>query len=195
MPVSKLKLSTPPPNGFSVIIGLFLYNGVPTPSQETSVYMFYKGPSLPESIFGELLSINATSQSLGPLSYYDLVTSIPKFPRDSIEFFGASNARREDAVLQSYYQNFWNFSQSMEQYFTQGYLAYTPVLDPMILAGRANGGNPMNAPLGGYITITVALQLPPGQDYVPQPVEDARLLLLEQYVGWFLHWSRADDGL
>lgn len=57
----------------------------------------------------------------------------------------------------------------------------TPVLDPMVLAERKNGGNPMDAPMRCFITVNFALTLLTGQTNVPVEVEDA-LLALKQCV-------------
>ncbi|KAF8623252.1 hypothetical protein AX17_007498 [Amanita inopinata Kibby_2008] len=166
----------------AIILTLFYYNtnADGTTSEYTDLYLFYRGSKLPPNIFGTLLSIPSTSQTLGPLSYYDMVTFIPKFPKGQIEFFGATALAREENTLQNTYANWRNFSQALSSELSINYLAYTPVLDPMLEASRAMGGDPMNAVLGGFITVNFATSLPVGVTTVSTKFTDARQLLFKQ---------------
>ncbi|PFH46741.1 hypothetical protein AMATHDRAFT_69208 [Amanita thiersii Skay4041] len=170
----------------AIILTLFNHNTNPDGSTDefTDIYMFYQGPSLPPSIYCTLLSIPSTTKSLRPLSYYDIVTSIPKYPAGSIQFFGGGAHYRESpptSLLQTH-ANWRNFTKMVYKDVLQSYLAYTPLLGPMIEAGRRRGGNPIDAPKTkeGFVTVNFGLTLPLGVGKVKKEVESARQLLFKQ---------------
>ncbi|PFH49706.1 hypothetical protein AMATHDRAFT_147027 [Amanita thiersii Skay4041] len=165
-----------------VIMTLFNQNTNPdgTTYEFSDSYIFYHGAELPDSIFGKLLSIPSISQDLKPLSYYDVATFVGKYPKGNIQLFGGGANYRNSVELKATHANWLNFTRTMAAEIHQSYLAYTPLLTPMINAGRQRGGNPMDAPTGGYVTINFGLTLPAGVTTVSEELQNARLLLMKQ---------------
>ncbi|PFH49712.1 hypothetical protein AMATHDRAFT_194445 [Amanita thiersii Skay4041] len=166
----------------AIIISLFNHDTSPdgTPDEYTMTYIFYHGSELPDSIFGQLLSIPSIEKDIGPRSYYEVITSIPKGAQESVQFFGGSANYRNSAELQATHTNWRNFTKTFYPNIFQSYVAYTPLLTPMINAGRQRGGNPIDAPTGGFITINFGLILPENVPAISDEMQAGRMLLLEQ---------------
>ncbi|KAF8623249.1 hypothetical protein AX17_007495 [Amanita inopinata Kibby_2008] len=166
----------------ATILNLFYHNTFPdgTSEEHADLFLFYKGTELPKSIFGDFLSIPSLFQRLSPLNYSEVITTFPRAPHGNVQFFGASAQNRDVPLLQSTYDSWQNFSRTFSSEVKTSFLAYTPILNPMILASRARGGNPINPPLGGFITINFGLTLPDGVTTAADDLEAGRQLLFQQ---------------
>ncbi|KAJ7507214.1 hypothetical protein B0H11DRAFT_1970759 [Mycena galericulata] len=101
---------------------------------------FYNGTELPEDIFGDFLSIPAASSQLGPLSYFDVAGTLGLGnDRGYVQHFGASALVGDEDFCKE------NFNTTT--------LAFTPIPDSQIQAGRAQGGNIINPPSGSFAAI------------------------------------------
>ena len=138
--------------------------------------LFYRGSSLPTTIFGDFLSIPATFKQLAPVSYLEANQIIgPGAARGFGQLFGASAFKGGD--VDQYMNAFrqWNaYSRIMGSTMFATVLAFTPVIDAQILVGRANGGNLMDPPRGNYAAIQVQTQMAPGLLTIPSFVAGAR---------------------
>jgi len=164
-----------------VTFGTIFTDGVATPL--AAVYVFYNGPSLPTTVYGEFLSIPATQRVLGPLSYLEVTTSIGGMgDHGSGQHFGASALSNTENLYLDALTHWRNFSDSFSSSMTLSVLAFTPVLEPQIQAGRARGGNAMSPPDGGYAAVQFAQTFVPGVTSMPADFEQGFQLLLTQYV-------------
>jgi hypothetical protein len=148
--------------------------------------IFYNGPSLPPNIFGDFLSIPASNKSLSRLSYADIVANT--FPTNddhgSTYLYGSSTRKGGDEKSFVDALNFnFNFTQSLKRDLAWTALTFTPIPDSQIKAGRARGGNAIDAPLtGGYAVMQIMQTLPVGVVDVPPAVAKGKQQLLNQYV-------------
>jgi hypothetical protein len=73
-------------------------------------------------------------------------------------------------------------------------LAFTPVLESQIQAGRRMGGNAIDPPLESYAAVQFQTQFMQGvnSSEVPDEVQQARLLFFEQCVSFLSRWLRRD---
>lgn len=146
-----------------------------------SVNVFYNGTELPTSIFGELLAIPAISKTLGPLSYYDIASTLPAGgDRGNGQHYGASALNSDEMLYLDAFSHWMNFTQTFTNDFSMTVLAFTPVLDPQIQAGRARGGNAISPPDGGYAAVQIAEQFPVGVTEISANVEQGIQLLFDQ---------------
>lgn len=138
--------------------------------------LFYRGSSLPTSIFGDFLSIPATFTQLSPVSYIEANQILgPGADRGFGQLFGASAFKGGEVgqYINAFRQ--WNaYSRTMGSAMSATVLAFTPIIDAQILAGRANGGNLMDPPRGNYAAIQVQTQMAPGVFTIPSFVAGAR---------------------
>ncbi|KAF8879245.1 hypothetical protein BD779DRAFT_1158075 [Infundibulicybe gibba] len=148
--------------------------------------LFYHGTELPNSIFGEFLSIpGANTTSLGPLSYVEVSNALgPGDDRGSGQLFGASAlASHEDlSRYQGALRHWENFTESVK---TTGdvfvaVLAFTPVLESQIRIGPGRGGNAIDPPAGGYVALQFQMQMAAGVSSVSPEIEAARQLVFTQ---------------
>ncbi|PFH49709.1 hypothetical protein AMATHDRAFT_147016 [Amanita thiersii Skay4041] len=166
----------------AVLLTLFIQTTNPDGSTEavTDVYIFYHGSGFPDAIFGELLSIPSTSQSFSAISYYDMLITFPMFPSGCVQFFGGGADFREATALQSIYNHWWNFTTTVQSEILRSFMSYTPLTKTTTDAGNARGGNPIDPPADGFISINFGVMLPAGVTNVPDSLESARQLLLSQ---------------
>ncbi|KAF8180623.1 hypothetical protein BJ912DRAFT_980935 [Pholiota molesta] len=144
--------------------------------------LFYHGSSLPTSIFGDFLSIPSTVSQLGPVSYVDANNILGAgADRGFGQLFGASAFK--DGVVEQYANAFrsWNeYTETIQSALFGTVLAFTPIIDAQILAGRANGGNPMDPPRGNYAAVEILSQMSAGVPTLPSFVQTARNTLFSQ---------------
>lgn len=147
-----------------------------------AVTLFYNGTTLPDDVFGELLSIPSTSLAPppGPVSYYDAANALVDTDIEEGQLFGASALQTDEQSYIDAFTHWMNFSQTFQHEFATTILAFTPVLDNQILAGRERGGNPMNPPLGGYNAIQFEVTFPANVTEVSSELEEGRQLFFEQ---------------
>ncbi|KAJ7456002.1 hypothetical protein B0H11DRAFT_2176138 [Mycena galericulata] len=150
-----------------------------------TVNLFYNGKSLPPNLFGEFMSIPATNTSIGPLSYSEIIhNTFP--PADSVHgstyIYGSSVLAGGDAIafLNAAAANL-NFTQVFKDQLSSTALTFSPIPDSQILAGRARGGNAIDAPLtGGYAVVQIMQTLLPGILQVPTDIAAGKQVLLQQ---------------
>ncbi|KAF8960802.1 hypothetical protein BDZ97DRAFT_1921875 [Flammula alnicola] len=144
--------------------------------------LFYRGSSLPTSVFGDFLSIPATFTQLGPVSYVDANNVLGSGANRGFgQLFGASAFK--GGVVDQYMNAFkaWNeYTLAIQDALFATVLAFTPIIDAQILAGQANGGNLMDPPRGNYAAVQVQSQMLMGVPTIPSFVETARQTLFSQ---------------
>lgn len=148
-----------------------------------TVNLFYKGSHLPPSIFGDFLAIPAISSQLGPLSYFEVANFLGLgADRGNGQLYGASALIGEETLFLDAFRHWTNFTEAFKDSFDGTGLAFTPVLDPQIHAGRKMGGNVMDPPLGGFAAVQMAEQFRADVAAVPSAVQTGLELLFEQCV-------------
>ncbi|KAJ7075111.1 FAD-binding domain-containing protein [Mycena belliarum] len=145
------------------------------------VWPFYSGPELPTNIFGDFLSIPAVSSQLGPLSYFDVAGTLGLGDdRGYVQHFGASALVGDDDLFLDAFDHWNNFSVVYKDNFNTTTLAFTPVPDSQIQAGRAKGGNIISPPRGGFAAVQIYETFRAGINDIPQNVQQAIDVLFEQ---------------
>ncbi|KAK7019842.1 FAD-binding protein [Favolaschia claudopus] len=143
--------------------------------------LFYNGVNLPEEIFGDFLSIPAMSSTLGPMSYFDVSETLGLGnDRGYVQRFGASALVGDEETYLEAFDHWMNFTQAFQGDFNITTLAFTPVPNSQIQAGRAKGGNIINAPHGGFAAVQLAEQFNAGLNRIPPQVLEGLDLLFEQ---------------
>jgi hypothetical protein len=158
--------------------------------------MFYRGSELPAHIFGHFLSIPAVPCSPfnstvcsplpppGPMSYLDVMaTQGTENQRGSVQHFGASalDGADEDAYLAAF-KHWSNFTATFKDEFALAGMAFTPIPESQVQAGRAKGGNVIAPPRGGWAAVQFGEEMKAGVKDVPPRVQKGIDLLFEQYV-------------
>ncbi|KAJ7706699.1 FAD-binding domain-containing protein [Mycena rosella] len=139
-------------------------DGVITPS--IMLTAFYEGTSLSNSSFGDFLAIPSIQTNLTALSYYDISNIIAdEGPPPVVELYGASVLQGSDDVVpyREIFALYTQFCQTAKDELAMTTLSFTPVMDSQIKAGRARGGNAIDAPHGGFHLVQFSLSLPPVQ--------------------------------
>lgn len=169
------------PPALLLYLGTFFNNG--TTTSFIMANLFYEGTSLPQSVFGELLSIPAVSTSLAPLSYFEVANYIVDLPQTQGHLFGASalDGSAEQPYLDAY-AHYLEFTESVKTSpsVESALIAFTPVLASQIQAGRLKGRNAIDPPLTPYHAVQFEVNFSPGIQTVPQDVEAARQLWFTQ---------------
>ncbi|KAJ7590615.1 FAD-binding domain-containing protein [Mycena floridula] len=146
-----------------------------------AITVFYNGPSLPEIVFGELLAIPGASATLMPLSYLDVTAFLGSgSDRGTTSFYGASAFGNNETQYLDALTHFTETSPAFTDEAVAVVLAFTPVLQPQIDAGRVRGGNAIDPPDGGYCAIQIQQQLLPGLTSVSPKFQAARTSLFKQ---------------
>jgi len=143
------------------------------------IYLFYNGPSLPESIFGDFLSIPSTSQSLSPLSYFEISNLIAGNTRGNGEQFGASSWVGDEATFLNGYSHLINFTRTFEADLIESVLIISPIPRSQWKASKS-GPNAIGDPGVAYATINFNLIYVPGVTTRPKDVDAGFKLLLSQ---------------
>lgn len=152
--------------------------------------LFYRGPSLPQSIYGDFLSIPSDSQSVGPASYRDAANALgPGDFRGFGETFGGSAINGPNVKYLEAFNHFKNHSLTFIDDFERNIFAFTPILQSQIEAGRRRGGNAINPPDGSYAAIVWQSQYKQGVAQISTAHEKGRELLIQQFVA-VLDWWR-----
>ncbi|THV04042.1 FAD-binding domain-containing protein [Dendrothele bispora CBS 962.96] len=148
--------------------------------------MFYNGNSLPNSTYGELLSIPSISQSLGPLSWPELVASMaePQPANGHGQLFGASvlaaGEDHDDLSFIDIVHKWQNFTFTFQSQINSTVLAFTPVPVSQITVGKERGGNAIDPPLIPYSAIQFQLTLPLGVPTISSEMEEGRQLFFQE---------------
>ncbi|KAJ7706613.1 FAD-binding domain-containing protein [Mycena metata] len=167
---------TDPKAGLVVILNTVNLTAV----DANTVYLFYNGASLPPGIFGDFLSIPNTSQTLSPLSYYDISNLISGSARGNGQQFGASSWVGDEGTFLAGYNHLVNFTQTFPADLIASYLIISPIPQSQWAATAARGPNAIGDPGVAYATINFNLIYPAGVTVRPQDVDDGFKLLLSQ---------------
>ncbi|KAJ6468931.1 FAD-binding domain-containing protein [Mycena sanguinolenta] len=155
-----------------------IMNNIPSNVTNT-VYMFYNGPSLPHSVFGDFLSIPNTSASLSPLSYFDISNLIPGNARGNGQQFGAASWVGDEATFRSGYSHFLNFTQAFAADLSTSDMIISPIPRSQWNATKT-GANAIGDPGVAYAAINFNLVYNAGVTVQPPGVQAGFELLLEQ---------------
>jgi len=140
--------------------------------------LFYNGPSLPQSIFGDFLSIPASFTQLSPVSYVDANNVLGSGAgRGFGQLFGASAFNGGVDQYMNALQRWNEYTSTIQSSLSGAVLAFTPILRSQVLAGRARGSNIMDPPLENYAAVQVQSQMQSGLLSIPSQVEAARQAL------------------
>ncbi|KAJ7481539.1 FAD-binding domain-containing protein [Mycena latifolia] len=142
---------------------------------------FYNGPELPADIFGDFLSIPAVTSQLGPLSYYDVAGSLGLGDdRGYVQHFGASALVGDDDLFLDAFNHWTNFTLAFKDNFNTTTLAFTPIPNSQIQAGRAKGGNIISPPSGGFAAVQIYQMFRSGISSIPPNVQRGIDVLFDQ---------------
>ncbi|KAJ7130230.1 FAD-binding domain-containing protein [Mycena epipterygia] len=142
---------------------------------------FYNGPELPADIFGDFLSIPAISSQLGPMSYFDVSGSLGLGDdRGFVQHFGASALVGDEDLFIDAFNHWTDFSVAYKDNFNTTTLAFTPIPDSQIQAGRAKGGNIIDPPSGGFAAVQIYEMFRTGIDDIPPNVQRGIDVLFDQ---------------
>ncbi|KAF7297479.1 FAD-binding domain-containing protein [Mycena indigotica] len=173
------------------------------------LFLFYRGSSLPQSIYGDFLAIPAVDTVLSPLSWTQILPARdpPNFVssnRGFVQHFSASAVVPEDRLVLSALNHFQNFSSAfLHNGTTSGMnttsFILTPILASQIAAGKAKGGNSMIAPglKGPYLNVQRSEQFDAGVPDIPAFVQDGMNLYIKQVPrspGLPLFMNECDQG-
>jgi len=143
--------------------------------------LFYRGAELPQSIFGDFLSIPTTFTQLSPVSYIEANNVLgPGADQGFGQLFaGSAFNGGVDQYMNAFRQ--WNeYTLTAKEVLFGTVLAFTPILDHQILVGQANGGNLMDPPRGNYAHVHSQSQTEKGVFNPPTTLLSARQRLLDQ---------------
>ncbi|KAJ7645194.1 FAD-binding domain-containing protein [Mycena polygramma] len=152
-----------------------------TATDACTVYLFYHGAALPSDIFGSFLSIPSTSQTLSPLSYYDIEFLIPGSARGNGNQFGAASWEGDESVFLSGYNHLLNFTRTYEQELLGSILIISPIPRSQWAAAKS-GPNAIGDPGVAYAAINFNLIYPTGVTVRPPNVQPGFELLLAQCI-------------
>ncbi|KAF7297505.1 FAD-binding domain-containing protein [Mycena indigotica] len=167
-----------------------LINGVA--QQVCVLFLFYHGTALPQSIFGDFLTVPAITKELSPLSWTQILPAQdpPDFVssnRGFVQHFSASAVVPQDNLVLDALSHFQNFSSTFLHNGTQSGMnttsfVLTPILTTQIAAGHAKGGNVMVSPSlkGPYLNVQRSEQFDAGITDIPQFVQDGMNLYIKQ---------------
>ncbi|KAF8649064.1 hypothetical protein AX16_006037 [Volvariella volvacea WC 439] len=163
-----------------VVLGYQVLEGQLIPTH--SITPVYRGSSLPTEVFGPFLSIPSIFQQLGPLDYSEVSSILGSGgDRGWGQLFGASSFTGEDVERYTNAFVHWqNFTQSFKDELSGIVLAFTPIPNSQIFAGRERGGNAIDPPLGGYAALQFYTQHLQGVTTVSSQLERGRKLYLNQ---------------
>ncbi|KAJ7032358.1 FAD-binding domain-containing protein [Mycena alexandri] len=145
-----------------------------------TVYLFYNGAGLPPGIFGDFLSIPRTSQTLSPLSYYDMSNLISGAARGNGQQFGASSWVGDESTFLEGYNHLVNFTQTFAADLLSSYLIISPIPQSQWAATASRSPNAIGDPGVAYATINFNLIYPTGLTIRPKDVNNGFKLLLSQ---------------
>ncbi|KAF8800052.1 FAD-binding domain-containing protein [Phlegmacium glaucopus] len=145
--------------------------------------LFYHGSELPSAIFQDFLSIPAEFGQLSPMSYLEannVLGSGSNRGFGELFFASAFNSSAGVGEYMSAFRHVNDYVSSINKSVFGTVLAFTPILDSQILAGREKGGNVIDPPRGNYVAIQVQTQFPSGVLTLSPKVKAARKLLQDQ---------------
>jgi len=143
--------------------------------------LFYRGAELPQSIFGDFLSIPATLTQLSPVSYIEANNILgPGADRGFGQLFGASAFNGGVDQYMNAFRRWNEYTFAVKDSLFGTVLAFTPIIDHQILVGRAKGGNLMDPPRGNYAAVQVQSQMTSGVLFPSSTLLSSRQRFLDQ---------------
>lgn len=147
--------------------------------------LFYRGIELPPRIFGDFLDVPTTARYLGPSSYSEAAATLTGgIARGRGQLFGASALEGANANYLNAYRHWKNYTLSFPNDIDTSIIAFTPISDTQVKAGRERGGNAIDPPRGGYAAVQLQMEFPAGVMDVPYEVRRGRELLFQQFVSF-----------
>lgn len=134
------------------MLGYVIQDGTPVASHIVS--LFYRGSSLPPSIFGDFLDTPSTAQLLGPMSYMEVANIFGSGDyRDSGErFTGSAFSGGVEQYLKAFSDWKLHIAESTHA-LNSTVFAFTPILESQIQVSRDSGGNAIDPPLKSYASV------------------------------------------
>ncbi|KAJ7610133.1 FAD-binding domain-containing protein [Roridomyces roridus] len=164
------------PNAGAIMI-LNAYDTTSTTAH--ACYFFYKGTSLPTSIFGEFLSIPSTSQTFSSYSYYDITFLIQGDNGPNGQQFGASSFIGDETTFINGYAKAVNFTQHFADQLIRSEYTISPI-PQSVWAASLSGPNAIGNPGVNYATVDFNLVFPDNEATRPPLLNAAYKLLLAQ---------------
>ncbi|KAF4609548.1 hypothetical protein D9613_012318 [Agrocybe pediades] len=142
--------------------------------------LFFRGPSLPPAIFGEFLEIPSIMKQLSALSYVDANNILGAgADRGFGQLFGASAFNGTVDQYRNAFQKWNEYTESIKDSLFGTVLAFTPIQQSQVQAGRARGSNIIDPPMGNYAAVQVQTQMQNGLLTISDQVQAARQLLFQ----------------
>ncbi|KAJ6567061.1 FAD-binding domain-containing protein [Mycena capillaripes] len=143
--------------------------------------VFYRGTELPADIFGDFLAIPAVSAQLGPMSYLEVAATLGlESDRGFVQHYGASAFVGDEDLYLDAFKHWTNLTATFKDQFNATTLAFTPVPDSQVQAGRARGGNIIDPPRGGFAAVQIAETFNAGVTEISPAVQQGIDLAFEQ---------------
>lgn len=143
--------------------------------------LFFRGPALPPAIFGEFMSIPSTLQQLSAVSYLEANSILGDgSDRGFGQLFGASAFNGTVGQYMNAFRAWNEYTATIKGSLFGTVLAFTPILQSQILAGRARGSNIMDPPLGNYAAVQIQTQSQSGLQRFSVGVDIARQTLFNR---------------
>ena len=152
------------------MLGYVIQDGAPIASHTVS--LFYRGSSLPPSIFGDFLDTPSTAQLLGPMSYKEVANIFGSGDyRDSGErFTGSAFSGGVEQYLKAFHDWKVHIAESAHA-LNSTVFAFTPILESQIQVSRDSGGNAISPPLKSYASVHWLSTFIAGTLTIPADVE------------------------
>ncbi|KAF9261637.1 FAD-binding domain-containing protein [Marasmius fiardii PR-910] len=160
-------------------------------------FLFYNGERLFNATFSQFLALPTLASSLASLSYVNVVHLLAEGPAQlgQGQFFGASAFGRDDSI-QRYLEAVQSQRKITEEFrniINTTIVAFTPVRDEQIRAGRGRGGNAFDPPLDGYNAVQYQVSVNPGaSNQELELLNDARMRCLPPTPGLPLYVNECD---
>ncbi|KAF7311200.1 FAD-binding protein [Mycena kentingensis (nom. inval.)] len=162
-------------------IVLLLQDGLaPAGPSANVLYLYYNGPSLPTSIYGPFLSLNATSVSFSALSYAEIAAAIPGNERGNGQGFGAASFIGSEATFHKGFNQVRNFTTTFGAQLASFNTIVSVVPRSQWVASTKRGPNAIGDPGKAYAVMNYYVVYPAGQTQQGTEVRAGVELLMEQ---------------
>lgn len=161
------------------ILGYVMRDGRPIASNNAAY--FYRGSSLPNDVFGDLLDIPTESKHLGPMSYFEAanIFGSGEYRESGERFSGASFAEGPEKILKAY-RDFRHFALETAHLLNSTVFALTPIPLHQIQIAKTRGGNALDAAEAPYLSAHWHTVFLAGQEQIPPKVELGLQWLMRQ---------------
>ncbi|KAJ6567062.1 hypothetical protein B0H19DRAFT_1374386 [Mycena capillaripes] len=102
--------------------------------------------------------------------------------RGFISHFGASALVGNEVLYLDAFNHLINLTSVFKDYFNYTTLAFTPIPESQVQAGRAKRGNIISLPRGGFAAVQISKSFKAGVTAIPPAVQTAIDLLFEQCI-------------